>query len=188
MTAAVNGPVDDGLFDVDLRFGAGHAADGGAWRFRLGSKPRQRDGTGGDRYAVGEWIVAREGARTFRLTAGRREVQRGDGWRHGRSLGARLECGGVKAALALAVDAVRADGGASSYGTGFEVAESGSLRARTRSGLHMAARGWVSAGRWRLGAAADADDTAETDDTTTGARRDPRVTLWLAWSGDAAAR
>lgn len=188
MAAAVNGPPDDGWLDADFRVGAERGADGGAWRLRLGSKPRQRDGSGGDRYAIGEWIVARDEGRTFRLTAGRREVQRGDGWRHGRSLGARIEWAREGAALALSVDAVRAKGGGASYGTGFEVAEGGSLRSRTRSGLRMAGRGWVRAGAWRVGAAADADDAADTDETTTGARRAPRVTLWLTWGGGAATR
>jgi hypothetical protein len=183
--SAVAAPEDDGRVEVDVRLGGARIGGVGACRVRFGSRPRQLDGTGGERFAVGDWIVAREPGRTLRFTAGRREVQSGSAWRHGRTAGTLLDLGwGGRAAMTLSVEAVRADGGGASYGQGLDPAETGSLRARTRSGVRSAARGWVRCGGWRFGAAADdEDDGIEFEETTGRARRAPRVTLWLAWSG-----
>jgi len=198
--SAVAAPEDDGRMELDLRAGR---AGAGATSLRVGSRPRQADGTGGERYVVGEMVVARERGRTLRLTAGRRDAQQAGRWRGGRSVGAIIDLnvrGAVgdevgargdrreRAALTLMMEAVRADRGTGAYGPSLEVAESGSLRARTRSGVRVAARGWIVLGSWRLGADADdEDDGTGVDETTTRGARAPRVHLWLAWSGGRAA-
>ena len=183
--SAASAPEDDGRVEVDLRLSGTRSGGAGACRLRVGSKPRQADGSGGERFFVGDWIVARERGRTLRFITGRRDVQTGSGWRRGRSAGSLLDLEwGARAAMTLSVEAVRADGDGGSYGPGLDVAETGSLRARTRSGVRAGARGWIRIGAWRLGAAADdEDDGTEFDETISGARRAPRVTLWLAWSG-----
>jgi hypothetical protein len=183
--SATAAPEDDGRAELDLRFGGSRHGGAGSCRVRLGSRPRQADGAGGERFVVGDWIVAREPGRTLHFIAGRRDAQRENGWRRGRSAGSLLELTWRdRGAATLSVEAVRADGGGGSYGPGLDVAETGSLRARTRSGVRTAARGWMRVGAWRLGAAADdEDDGTEFDETTSRARRAPRVTLWLAWSG-----
>jgi hypothetical protein len=193
-TSASSTPEDDGRVEVDLRAGRGGA---GAWTLRGGSRPRQADGSGGERYVVGDLVVARERGRSLRLTAGRRDAQRDGDWRRGRAIGAVIDLrfrgaprgdsgggSGERAAATLTLESVRADRGTGAYGPGLDVAESGSLRARTRSGVRVAARGWLRLGAWRLGAAVDdEDDGSAVDETTTREARAPRVNLWLAWSG-----
>jgi hypothetical protein len=193
--SATSTPEDDGRLELDLRAGRGGA---GAWTMRAGTKPRQADGSGGERFVVGDLVVARERGRKLRLTAGRREAQRERGWIAGSSVGAAIDLDVIepspagsreRAALTLDVEAVRAERGGGSYGPGLEVADGGSLRTRSRSGLRSAARAWVRLGGWRLGAAADDEDEGTGVDETTGRKaRAPRVTLWLAWSGGTAAR
>ena len=201
--SAAASPEDDGRAELDLRAGRGGV---GAWALRAGSRPRQADGSGGERYVVGDLVVARERGRSLRFTAGRRDAQREGGWRRGRAVGAVIDLrlraapgaprgdlrggsGGSgdsneRAAATLTLESVRADRGTGAYGPGLDVAESGSLRARTRSGVHVGARGWVRLGAWRLGAAVDdEDDGTAVDETTTREARAPRVNLWLAWSG-----
>ncbi|HET9951415.1 MAG TPA: hypothetical protein VFS09_06430 [Candidatus Eisenbacteria bacterium] len=183
--SALSAPEDDGRIEVDLRLGSGRQGGAGVWRVRVGSRPRQADGSGGERFVVGDWTVARERGRTLHFIAGRRDAQTENEWRRGRSAGSLLELEwGDRAAMTLSVEAVRAGAGGGSYGPGLDVAETGSLRARTRSGVRAAARGWLRIGSWRLGAAADdEDDGTEFDETTSRAPRAPRVTIWLAWSG-----
>jgi len=204
-------PEDDGRAELDFARGAGRGG-AGAWAFRAGSRPRQADGSGGERYVVGDLVVARERGRSLRLTAGRRDAQREGAWRRGRAVGAVIDLrlrgapgaprGDLRGdpgdsddpgqsrgsnewgAVTLTLESVRADRGTGAYGPGLDVAESGSLRARTRSGVRIGARGWVRLGAWRLGAAVDdEDDGTAVDETTTRAARAPRVNLWLAWSG-----
>ena len=185
-SSAARGGADDGRAEVDLRAGRGGI---GAFRLRFGTRPTQADGTGGERYAVGDLVVAREPGRTLRLTAGDRAVQAGERWRRGRAMGAVLEIERRhRASFTLTAEVVRAEDGAGSYGPGIDVAGGGSLRARTRSGLRAAARGWIGLGAWRCGMAVDDEDVGSVDETTAGEARAPRVNLWLAWSGGSDAR
>ncbi len=185
-SAAVRGAVDDGRAEADLRIGRGGA---GALLFRFGTRPREADGAGGERYAIGDLVVAHEPGRTLRLLAGERSVQAGSEWRRGRAMGAVLEIARRhRASFTLTAEVVHAEDGAGSYGQGLDVAGGGSLRARTRSGLRAAARGWIGFGVWRFGAAVDDEDVGSMDETTSGEARAPRVNLWLAWSGGSDAR
>ncbi len=182
-TSTARGGADDGRAELDLRLGRGGA---GALLVRIGSRPKQDDGSGGERFAIGDLVVAREAGRTLRLTAGDRLVQAGEGWRRGRAMGAVLELERRRrASLTLTAEMVRAEDGAGSYGTGLDVAGGGSIRARTRSGFRAAARGWIGFGAWRCGMAVDDESAGGNDGTTAGAARAPRVNLWLAWSGGA---
>ncbi|HEU4725468.1 MAG TPA: hypothetical protein VFU59_09265, partial [Candidatus Eisenbacteria bacterium] len=184
--STARGGYDDGRAELDLRAGRGGV---GALRVRLGSKPAQGDGSGGERYAIGDLVVSREPGRSLRLTAGDRWSQAGDGWRRGRAMGAILELENPRrASLTVTAEAVRAEPGAGAYGSGLDVAGGGSIRARTRSGFRAAARGWIGAGDWRLGATVDHEESGGDEDTTAGESRAPRVNLWLAWSGGTHAR
>jgi hypothetical protein len=93
-----------------------------------------------------------------------------------------------RASLALTAEVVRAEDGAGSYGSSLDVAGGGSLRARTRTGLRAAARGWIGLGAWRCGVAVDDEHDGSADETATLETRAPRVNLWLAWSGESDAR
>jgi hypothetical protein len=170
--------LDDGRAELDLRAGRGGA---GAWLLRAGSRPERPDG-GGERYALAELVVARERGRSLRLTAGARRVQGERGWREGRSLGAGLQLeSGPRGSLSLALEAVRADGGSGAYGRAFAVDEAGSLRARTRSGIRAAARGWVRFFGARFGCAVDDEEYGTTEDEPGEATREPRVNVWMEW-------
>ena len=185
-SAAVRGAVDDGRAEADLRIGRG---DAGTLLVRFGARPREADGTGGERYVIGDLVVAHEPGRTLRLLAGERSVQAGAGWRRGRAMGAMLEVERRhRASFTLTAEVVHAEDGAGSYSQGLDVAGGGSLRARTRTGLRAAGRGWIGFGMWRCGAAVDDEDAGSTDETTSGETRAPRVNLWLAWSGGSGAR
>jgi hypothetical protein len=102
----------------------------------------------------------------------------GSAWRYGRTLGASLRLErGRRGAVDLRAEAVRAAPNAAAAGSAFEIAGSGSLRSRTRSGVRLAARGWVALGAWRIGVAVDDEETTK----TTGPR-EPRASLWLTWN------
>ena len=172
--------LDDGRAELDLRAGRGGP---GAWLLRLGSRP-VRPGGGGERYALGELVVARERDRSFRLSGGARRLQSGDAgaWRVGRSLGAALRLGeSSRTSLSLTLEAVRAAHGAGAYGRRFAVDEGGSLRTRTRSGIRAAARGSIGFGDWRVGLAVDDEKDGIASEEAGGRTREPRVNVWMEW-------
>jgi hypothetical protein len=173
---------DDGRAELDLRGGRGAA---GGWSARLASKPRGGSGGGGERAAIGELIVARERSRDLRLTASTRALWTDGKWRAGRALGAAVGVGaGGRASLDLRVEAVRVEREGAAWSRGYEVAGSGSVRARSRTGVRLAARGWIRSGTWRLGAAVDDDDSG---DGSSAGDPAPRANLWLTWNGGAGA-
>jgi hypothetical protein len=169
------GAADDGRTELDLRTGRGGP---GSARLRLGVSPRNARGAAGERLAIGEIVTAREAGRVLRISGSLRATPSGNGWRYGRALGASLALQRRRrAAIDLRAEAVRLERLASAASGSFEIASGGSVRTRTRSGLRLAARGWVAFGAWRVGAAIDDEEATE---MTTA--RAPRASLWLTWN------
>jgi len=133
-----------------------------------------------ERYLVVDAVIARTEGRAFSIYASRRVRDNAEGSRVGASLGGRLEWNapGGRAALLLVIEADRASaGGAEAWSTDLYSGGAVALAARTRSGVHSAARGSLHVGRWRIGGLAESREDGSGRTTAAGT-----LTLERLWS------
>ena len=148
--------------------------------FSAASGPTERR----ERYLVLDATLARTDGRGFSVFASRR-VREADApaGRRGATLGGRLELTAPdgRATLLLLVEADRADlAGGEAWGTDLFGGGAVALRARTRSGVHSAARGSVRMGRWRFGGLVESREDASGRSVAAGT-----LTLERMWSREA---
>jgi hypothetical protein len=148
---SAEGNRDDGLLEMEW---SGRLGGMTPVRVRLGaSGGRDPAEAGGaqDRYGLIDATVARERGRSFSVHALRRASSLAGGSAGSTTLGGRLDLSGRGGTHALLIESTRIRRGAAAWGVALAPSGDVTLRARSKPGLWVSARGTFAAGAWQLG-------------------------------------
>ena len=169
---------DDGVLEVEA---AASPRGMAPMRIRLGAAGLgSRDPRASPREAYGlvEGTVARDPGRSLSLHALRRGSAAGGAAASSTTVGARLDLrAGAVGDHALLIESTRIRKGAPAWGVALSPSGDVTLRARSRPGIWITARGGVGAGTWRLGYALERREDAAGQAPWSGS-------MWLSRNSD----